>query len=90
MLLLHWPLGPTQASSVLKALERHSAAAPRRGWFQGYGAGMKPCCLETQRMVTLQSCRVAHRLGGATAFQLNRCPRHAAQALPACHKHFVS
>mmetsp|Transcript_13990 Transcript_13990/g.29210 ORF Transcript_13990/g.29210 Transcript_13990/m.29210 type:complete len:138 (-) Transcript_13990:107-520(-) len=46
----------------------------------GYGDYMKPCCLQTQRMASLGSCKVAHRLGGVTAFQLNRCPRNAREA----------
>lgn len=30
---------------------------------RGYGSGMKPCCLQTQRMATLGSCKVGQRLG---------------------------
>eukprot|EP00434_Breviolum_minutum_P018726 symbB.v1.2.016526.t1/scaffold1257.1/size128495/5 len=53
----------------------------------GYGDNMKPCCLQTQRMATLGSCRVARRLGGVTAYQMNRCPRHASEAAKLIEKY---
>ncbi|CAE7732794.1 PGSIP6 [Symbiodinium sp. CCMP2592] len=46
----------------------------------GFGAGMQPCCLKTERLVTFGSCRVGRRIGGLTGFAVGHCPRSAREA----------
>jgi hypothetical protein len=46
----------------------------------GYGDLMRPCCLGTVPNVTLSSCSVGSRIGGATGFSSDGCPNTAEEA----------
>lgn len=46
----------------------------------GYGDFMRPCCLGTVPNVTLSSCFVGSRPGGATGFSQDGCPNTAEEA----------
>merc|ERR1711865_267274 len=43
----------------------------------GFGALMRPCCLETRPNVQQSDCSVRSRIGGATSFREGACPRTA-------------
>lgn len=46
----------------------------------GYGAFMKPCCLEAQHVNDPEDCEIGGRSGGATAYTDGPCPVTAAEA----------
>lgn len=46
----------------------------------GFGDRMQPCCLETSPSVQLSACNVGNRIGGATGFSQDGCPRTADEA----------
>jgi len=46
----------------------------------GYGAMMKPCCLQTELVSNISMCRMSQRLGGAASYSARGCPISAAQA----------
>lgn len=46
----------------------------------GYGSMMKPCCLETQSVSDVSSCKREPRMGGASSYSLGNCPVDADDA----------
>mmetsp|Transcript_7180 Transcript_7180/g.11684 ORF Transcript_7180/g.11684 Transcript_7180/m.11684 type:complete len:415 (+) Transcript_7180:72-1316(+) len=46
----------------------------------GFGALMKPCCLETHPVDDVASCRVEQRMGGASNYVNGKCPATAEEA----------
>jgi hypothetical protein len=46
----------------------------------GYGAMMRPCCLQTELASNASMCRTRQRLGGAAGYSAGGCPTSAAQA----------
>merc|ERR1711924_98052 len=49
----------------------------------GYGAMMKPCCLEAHSVSDVKKCPVATRLGGASGYKLGKCPATSEEAAEA-------
>lgn len=72
---VHSRTSPASASTTM-------TQAPAKGccYSLGYGALMKPCCLQTI-MVPAHQCKMGNRLmGGASGFSATRCPQDAAEA----------
>lgn len=46
----------------------------------GYGAMMKPCCLEAQAVPNVLQCKTARRIGGASSYKMGSCPATAEEA----------
>lgn len=46
----------------------------------GYGAMMKPCCLNAKNVDSKSNCKVEGRAGGATGFTAGTCPATASEA----------
>jgi len=46
----------------------------------GYGAMMRPCCLQTELASDVSRCRASQRLGGASGYSTSGCPTSATQA----------
>jgi hypothetical protein len=46
----------------------------------GYGAMMKPCCLDTKIVSSASSCVSEHRVGGASGYTAGKCPVSADNA----------
>merc|ERR1712241_983282 len=50
------------------------------GYAIGYGAMMRPCCLQTELVSNVSMCRKSQRLGGAVGYSAGGCPISATQA----------
>merc|ERR1712008_162248 len=46
----------------------------------GYGAMMRPCCLQTELVSNISMCRMSQRLGGGAGYSARGCPISAMQA----------
>lgn len=53
----------------------------------GFGAEMKPCCLEAKPVANKGACKAHQRMGGATGYVVGHCPTSAEEAAQVMHEH---
>jgi len=85
--VFHAGLCPASADEAANIIQRkrapqlHSVANAQGCCYAiGYGAMMRPCCLQTERASNVSMCRISQRLGGATGYSALGCPTSATQA----------
>jgi hypothetical protein len=61
-------------------VQQQSSSAKGCCFSYGFGAMMKPCCLETQQVDDVSSCNIQQRLGGASSYVDGECPKSAEEA----------
>jgi len=78
------PASADEAANLLqrkKALQPNSVANAEGCCFAiGYGAMMRPCCLQTELTSNISMCRMTQRLGGVAGYSARGCPTSATQA----------
>lgn len=75
------PESAVEAAGLQRLEDSLSNAAAAGCCFSfGFGAMMKPCCLEATSVSDVATCSVAQRIGGASSYSVGKCPANAKEA----------
>merc|ERR1712129_494129 len=78
------PASADEAANLIQhkaASQLHSVATAQGCCYAiGYGAMMRPCCLQTELVSNISMCRMSQRLGGAAGYSARGCPISDMQA----------